>query len=120
LFPLCLDAVTHTCWSLAGDDNVPKPSHDDLEFANDMEIGKLAFKAKNYRGAELRYRHALGYRPDDPEANFMLAQSLDKLGRNDEAHNAYEDYLKLVPLGTQAESARKALQRLDEKISAKP
>jgi len=41
-------------------------SPEEREFAEDMEIGSYAFKYKNYRGAELRFRHALEFKPQIP------------------------------------------------------
>jgi hypothetical protein len=68
--PNCLDTVIHTCWSSPPGDNLSK---EDRDFADDMDIGSLAFKYKNYRGAELRFRHALEIKPGQPEPTFKLA-----------------------------------------------
>jgi hypothetical protein len=113
LFPVCLDAIVETCWTLA--DDSPLVSHDDLEFAKDMEIGMMYFNSKNYRGAEFRFSHALGYKQDDPEANFKLAESLDKQNKIDEALAAYQSFLELAPPGKQVDTARKAIQLLEKK-----
>jgi tetratricopeptide (TPR) repeat protein len=67
--------------------------------------------------AELRFRDALNYKPDQPDATFKLAESLNRLGKNDEAKQEYQAYLKIQPDGPYAERARIALQRL-AKISA--
>jgi TolA-binding protein len=92
-------------------------SQEERGFAEDMEIGTYAFKYKNYRGAELRFRHALEYKPGHPDATFKLAESLNKLGKNDEAKQMYQAYLGSQPNGLYAERARTALQRLS-KLSA--
>ncbi|MBI1740240.1 MAG: tetratricopeptide repeat protein [Acidobacteriales bacterium] len=84
-----------------------------------MEVGDYNFKTGSFRGAELRYRHALDYKPDDPEATFRLAESIAKQGRNDEAQDAYRAYLKLAPTGPFAEKSRKALGRLAKKSANK-
>jgi hypothetical protein len=55
-------------------------SREQREFVEDMEIGSYAFKY-NYRGAELRFRHALEYKPGHPDATFKLAESLNKIGK---------------------------------------
>ena len=79
-----------------------------IEFAEDIEIGTYAFKYKNYRGAELRFRHALEYKPGQPDATFKLAESLDKLGKSDEAKQQYQAYLSSQPHGPHADRARAA------------
>jgi Flp pilus assembly protein TadD len=113
--PRCLDGVIYACWSLpAGAPPVPV-SEAEREFAKDMEVGEINFKNGSYRGAEWRFRDALDYKPDNPEATFWLAKSIDKLGRTDEAQDVYRTYLQLQPNGTFAETARNALQRLAKK-----
>jgi hypothetical protein len=74
-------------------------SEDEREFAKDMEIGIYNFRNENYRGAEMRFRHALGYEPGQPEAMFELAESLDKLGKRDDAKQCYDPYLGSQPDG---------------------
>lgn len=107
--PNCLDTVLHTCWSSPPGDG---KTTEEREFARDMEIGTYYFKNKNYRGAEMRFRHALDYKLGQPEATFKLAESLDKLGKYDEAKRSYEAYVSIQPDGPYIERARIALQRL--------
>jgi Flp pilus assembly protein TadD len=64
-----------------------------------MEVGEINFKNGSYRGAEWRFRDALDYKPDNPEATFWMAKSIDKLGRSDEAQNAYRAYLNSSLMG---------------------
>src|SRR4029077_12238533 len=82
----------------------------------DIEVGDFYFKKKNYGAALDRYREALFYKPNDATANFRMAQALEKLARLDEAAEHYQEYLKVLPTGPQAEEAKKAL----EKIKASP
>jgi outer membrane protein assembly factor BamD (BamD/ComL family) len=70
---------------------------EDRKFAKDMEIGSYYFRNKNYRGAMFRFRHALDSKPGQPEATFKLAESLNRLGKKDEAEEAYTAYLKDQP-----------------------
>ena len=115
LIPRCLGGIVYSCWSLpAGMPPVPV-SEAEREFAKDMEVGEINFKNGSYRGAEWRFRDALDYKPDNPQAIFGLAKSIDKLGRSDEAQDAYRAYLQLQPNGTFAEKARNALERLTKK-----
>ena len=80
--------------------------------AKDLEVGDFYFKKKNYVAALERYRESLFYKPNDALANFRMAQALDKLARTDEAIEHYEEYLKILPTGPQAEEAKKALEKL--------
>jgi tetratricopeptide (TPR) repeat protein len=80
--------------------------------AKDIEVGDFYFKRKNYRAAEDRYREALFYKDNDALATFHLAMCLEKLDQPDEARKEYENYLKILPHGPQAEDARKAIDRL--------
>jgi tetratricopeptide (TPR) repeat protein len=80
--------------------------------AKDVEVGDFYFKRKNYRAAEDRYREALFYKDNDAIATFRLAVCLEKLDRQNEARAEYENYLKILPHGPQAEEAQKAIERL--------
>jgi len=117
LAPTCLDAATHTCWSSPpGEEST---SEADREFTKDMEAGGLYFKDKNYKGAESRFRDALDYKPNQPDATFRLAETLDRLSKNDEAQTMFQAYLRTQPNGTYAEKARIALQRIEKKSGPK-
>jgi tetratricopeptide (TPR) repeat protein len=81
--------------------------------AKEIEVGDFYFKErKNYRAAADRYREALLYKQNDAVATFRLAVCLEKMGQPDEARKEYENYLKILPHGPQAEEAQKAIQRL--------
>lgn len=81
--------------------------------AKDIEVGDFYFKQKNYRAAMDRYREALYYKDNDASATFHLAQCFDRLGEPVEARAAYERYLQILPYGSQAKDAHKAIARLD-------
>jgi hypothetical protein len=119
LAPRCLDAATHTCWSSPPGEEFPKTSEAGREFTKDMEAGDLYFKDRNYKGAELRFRDALDHKPDQPDATFRLAETLDGLGQNEEAQAEYQSYLKIQPSGPYADRARMAVQRFEKKFSQK-
>jgi hypothetical protein len=88
--------------------------------AKDIEVGDFYFKRKNYRAAEDRYREALFYKPDDADATFRLAVSLEKLDLPDSARSEYESYLKILPAGPQSEQAKKAIARLNAEAAKTP
>lgn len=80
--------------------------------AKDIEVGDFYFKQKNYVGAADRYREALFYKDNDAIATFHLAQCLEKLQQPADAKKEYENYLKILPNGPEAEKAHKAIDRL--------
>lgn len=119
LAPRCLDAVTHTCWSSPSGGAPPKTAEAERKFQNDMDAGDLYFKHRNYTGAELRFRDAFNYKPNEPDATFKLAETLSQQRKNDEARALYEAYLKIQPRGRYSERARKGLQRLQKESAQK-
>ena len=127
LSPPADDTKTHPQSSDAlKDEKSPSGSSDVGEFhpwnphkaAKDIEVGDFYFKRKNYRAAEDRYREALYYKDNDAVATFRLAQCLEKLDQPDEARKGYESYLKILPHGPEAETARKAIERLKTAANA--
>jgi len=80
--------------------------------AKDVEVGDFYFKRKNYTAAEDRYREALYYKDNDALATYRLAICLEKLNRPDEAIAEFENYLKILPHGPEAEDAKKGIERL--------
>ncbi len=110
LTPLCVDWMFHTCL-FTGNGDVPQTDEAEREFAKNFDVGDIYFKGRNYKAAESRFREALEYKPDHPEATYKLAVSVDKLGKTDEAQTLYEVYLKLSPSGPYADKARKAVHK---------
>lgn len=80
--------------------------------AKDVEVGDFYFKRKNYVAAESRYREALYYKDNDAIATFRLAVCLEKLERPDDAWQEYESYLRILPYGPEAATAKKAMDRI--------
>jgi TolA-binding protein len=78
--------------------------------AEDLQLGDIYLNKRNYRGAEFRFEDALEYEPGNPEATFKLAQSLQYLGRKDEACTQYKKYLEADPSGAFSDRAKKSLQ----------
>jgi tetratricopeptide (TPR) repeat protein len=89
--------------------------------AKDIEVGDFYFKVKkNYIAAESRYREALEYKENDATATFKLAACLEKESRPEEARAEYESYLKILPYGSEAPEAKKAIERLKSPTAATP
>lgn len=83
-----------------------------------VEIGDYYLTQKNYAAAISRYREALYWKPDDAMAHFRLGQALEAAGQYAEARKNYQGYLKILPQGKFASTARKALQRMKNKPDA--
>lgn len=64
-----------------------------------IDSGNAAFKAKDYAGAAKRYASAVSVSPDDPAAHYGLGMALAKLGRDDEAREAYAKARELARNG---------------------
>lgn len=77
----------------------PGESEEERELAKDLGIGHFNFKSGNYRGAELRFRHALNYKPDQPQATFKVAQSLNTREKLMKPRRSEEAYLRIQPNG---------------------
>jgi len=54
-----------------------------------IDSGNAAIRVKDYDGAARRYASAVAIRPDDPAAYYGLGMALARLGRDDEAREAY-------------------------------
>jgi tetratricopeptide (TPR) repeat protein len=86
----------------------------------DVEVGDFYFKRNNYRAAESRYAEALDYMPNHAAATYKLAEAQAKLGKTAQARANYEKYLKILPSGEFAGSAKAALARLDAQAKESP
>jgi hypothetical protein len=90
---------------------------DKTRVPDDIKVGKYYMDAGNTQGAYLRFKDAVGYDPEDPDARFYLAEAASKLKHRDEAVTNYQECLKLDPGGDHDKAARRALTQLG--ISAK-
>jgi tetratricopeptide (TPR) repeat protein len=86
----------------------------------DVEVGDFYFKRHNYVAAESRYEEALEYMPNHAAATYKLAEAQERLGKTAPARVNYQKYLTLLPQGEFAESAKKALARLDPQAKNAP
>jgi hypothetical protein len=84
-------------------------------FNDDLKVGKFYLQDGNPQGAYLRYKDAIGYDPDDPDALFGLAQAAEKLKKRDEAILNYRETIKADPGGDHDRAARAALKDLGAK-----
>jgi tetratricopeptide (TPR) repeat protein len=75
----------------------------------DEEVGDFYAVRGNFVGAYLRFKDAVAFAPDEPYPHFGMAEMAVKLGKNDEAVQNYELYLKLEPNGEKSKDAVRAL-----------
>jgi tetratricopeptide (TPR) repeat protein len=105
---------------LAGDNVGEFHPWDPHKAAKDIEVGDFYFRRKNYIAAESRYREALQYKENDATATFKLAVCLEKMSRPEEAREEFEAYLKILPYGSEASEAKKAIERLKSPTASNP
>jgi hypothetical protein len=90
---------------------------DKTRVPDDLKVGKYYMDTGNTQGAYLRFKDAVSYDPEDPDARFYLAEAASKLKHHDEAVTNYQECLKLDPGGDHDKASRHALTQLG--ISAK-
>jgi Flp pilus assembly protein TadD len=73
-----------------------------------IEAGNASYRAGDHTTAAKRYAAAVVVKPDDPAAHFGLGMALTKLGRDDEARQAYARARELAQQarGASADTAR--------------
>lgn len=112
LDPHCIDAIFHTCWSAPAATAENPVLDNERQAAKDIEVGYFYLGDKRYAAAESRLKEAVELKPDSAAALIGLAQAQQKLGKNEDARQNYEAYLKLKPDGPDAEKVKKALAQL--------
>jgi tetratricopeptide (TPR) repeat protein len=118
LSPPAGDAKMHPNSGVA-DDVLEMHPYDPHKAEKNIEVGDYYYKMKNYRAAESRYQEALEYKPNDAEATYKLGVSQEIQGKTEEALDAYQGYLKILPDGPHAEEAKTAIERIKNPDAAK-
>lgn len=77
-----------------GGNKAPAPTGD---AGRDIEAGKKAFAEKDYVTAEAKFRQALEKAPDNNDARFFLARTLDAEGKKEAAMAEYRRVLEKEP-----------------------
>jgi len=96
---------------------VKLPSQQDAEQAKQLiQQGEDALTRNDFDSAHTSLVKALQILPDDPTANFRLAESLQGLQRLDEARIFYRKYLGLQPSGKMASEARRQIEVINYTI----
>jgi predicted TPR repeat methyltransferase len=80
--------------------------------AEDLKVGKFYQDKGDWNAAYLRYKDAVKYQADDPDAHFSLAEVAVKLNKRDEAIAEYKATLTLDASDKQIKAAKKALAEL--------
>jgi tetratricopeptide (TPR) repeat protein len=105
------DAMSHPNSGVA-DEVMEMHVWDPHKAEKNVEVGDYYFKRKNFVAAAGRYREALKWKDNDAIATFKLAVASEKLGKLEDAREAYQSYLKILPNGPSAEESKKALEKL--------
>lgn len=85
---------------LGGDAAVAAAADADLVAAETyQEFGLVFLQAKRNELAVKAFEHGLSYEPDDPQLPLLLAETLLKLGKGDQAVERVERFLKRQPQG---------------------
>lgn len=83
------------------------------EMAQLMQQGEDSLEKNDFESAQENFAKAVEIAPDDPVANFRLAQSLRGLERFDEARTYFKKYLGLQPKGNMASDAKRELAQIN-------
>jgi tetratricopeptide (TPR) repeat protein len=101
------------------DDVLEMHPYDPHKAEKNIEVGDYYYKLKNFRAAESRYQEALEYKPNDAEATYKLGVAQETQGKMEEALDAYQSYLKILPDGPHAEESKAAIERIKNPDAAK-
>ena len=100
-----------------------KPSDKDIESGSlagegraveDVRVGRFYLSTKDYKGAYGRFSEAARLDPVNVDAIYGVAAAAAGLHRTEEALTNYKLYLQIAPDGSDAKSARKAIQALSK------
>ena len=94
----------------------PAPVYNPVLAAHDVEVGKYYMNRADMDGAIARFKDALLHKPNYGEPCLLLAQAYEKKNDPATAIHYYQQYLKILPGGSQAKKARKRIAELQEKI----
>jgi hypothetical protein len=110
--PHCAYVIYSVCWEMRSNRRPEAEKQPNDEYVKSLEVGDFYFKHKNFRAAGSRYSDALAQKPNDPEATFRFAKSLEMSNDTEHARTAYQAYLMVAPGGAHSAEARSALERL--------
>jgi tetratricopeptide (TPR) repeat protein len=121
----CVTALTLACAhaSFAQSQSAPpQPSKPAAQSANnsalaqhDVDIGKFYLKRGDVDGAIARYKDALQCRPNFAEAYLLLGQAYEQKRDPLSAISYYQQYLRVLPSGSESKKVRKRIVELQEK-----
>lgn len=113
--PHCINVIFHACWSSPAAPQGKQLTEEEKQAqqaAKDIDVGYYYLNEKNYIAAESRLKEAVELKRDAAAAYIGLGQAQQKLGKNSDARQSYEAYLRIAPDGPEAEKVKKALAEL--------
>ncbi len=95
--------------------NVPMPHVNGKDpVKEDLSVGTFYLQTGDFRGAYQRLHEASLLAPENTDVMFGLAEAARHLKKREEAMSNYQLYLQVVPNGSKAKDARKAIASLDK------
>ena len=88
------------------------PQTPEARESEDLDVAEFYTKDGNFKAAYARAQDAVSIMPDDPFAQFALAEAARKVGKPEEAREHYDKVLKLDPNPKQQKAAQQALAEL--------
>ena len=82
--------------------------------SDDVKVGRFYLRDGNFAGAEGRFKDALEHDPENPDANFAMAELLLKQKRKPEAAAQLKRYLAIAPDDEHTKDAQKMLAKLSK------
>jgi Tfp pilus assembly protein PilF len=92
------------------------PANNSKLAAHDVDVGKFYMKRGDVDGAIARYKDALRYKPDFAEPCLLLGQAYEQKHDPASAANYYQQYLRILPNGSESKKVRKRIADLQEKM----
>jgi tetratricopeptide (TPR) repeat protein len=92
---------------------VQDDSFDPVRAYNDMKVGDYYFKKGRYDAAIARYEDAARHKPGYAIPFLRIAKACEKKHDPKGAIEAYKKYLKILPKGSDADNARKQIEKLE-------
>jgi tetratricopeptide (TPR) repeat protein len=83
-----------------------------LEASKNIKAGDFYFKKPKYLAAANRYKEAICWDPSSAEAFLKLGETEEKLHNWEQARDAYQKYLGIVPEAKNASEIKKKLVKL--------
>ncbi|MGB6875315.1 MAG: tetratricopeptide repeat protein [Candidatus Acidiferrales bacterium] len=93
----------------------PAPTYNPMRAVHDVDVGKFYMKRGDLDGAIARFKDAMRYKPNYAEPCLLLGQVYEQKHDAASAISYYQQYLKILPGGSESRKVRKRIGDLQEK-----